>query len=374
MAYRIALIIDSLAGGGAEKVVQELAMAFTDAGHKAVIISLQGRSEYQISQSVSVRYLSEQTRVKYHKKSLRLKHARELKACISELEKEFGEFDLILSNLDEAHYIVSACELPNTHYIIHNAIKGTLKRAILMGPSKYFRQRRLFKSLNHKSLICVSKGLEQELKSQALFSPQTIKHIYNPFDLDKIIQLSKEKNEAIPNQKYLIHVGRYARQKRHDLLFKAFRGIPSEYKLVCLGANVKALSKLAKKEGILDRLILPGFQQNPYNWIAKAECLVLSSDFEGFGNVLMEALVCGTRVVSTKCQFGPEEILTGELKQFLVPVGDPHKICETIGRALKSPRPSLSPEKINQFLPDAIAAQYLKLIPQKSPLKGLQYG
>jgi glycosyltransferase involved in cell wall biosynthesis len=67
---------------------------------------------------------------------------------------------------------------------------------------------------------------------------------------------------------------------------------------------------------------ITGFQRNPFPWYAKASALVHASDFEGFGNVLVEALASGTPVVSTDCPFGPREILTGSLSRFLSPCGD----------------------------------------------------
>jgi glycosyltransferase involved in cell wall biosynthesis len=76
------------------------------------------------------------------------------------------------------------------------------------------------------------------------------------------------------------------------------------------------------------------FRQNPYPWIAGARLLVLSSDYEGFPMVLIEALACGTPVVSTDCPHGPGEILTGELARWLVPVGDSRALAERITAAL----------------------------------------
>jgi hypothetical protein len=200
--YRIALVIDSLAGGGAERVVIELAQAFIDAGHVAVIISLQTRQQYQPSSAIPVHFLYTEARVKLYKKADRDKHASKLTALLHGLEREHGQFDLILSNLDEAHFILSACHFQNVRYLVHNAITQTLKRAIKMGPAKYLRQRRLFKCLNHQNVVAVSKGLAKELGSLSLFRPSSVKQIYNPFDYQLIARLAQKKNHQLPDQEY----------------------------------------------------------------------------------------------------------------------------------------------------------------------------
>jgi glycosyltransferase involved in cell wall biosynthesis len=88
--------------------------------------------------------------------------------------------------------------------------------------------------------------------------------------------------------------------------------------------------------GVSDRVILPRFKTNPYPWIKNAELLALSSDFEGLPTVLIEAIVCGTKVVSTNYPHGPNEILLDDLSQYLVTPEDAHQLAITINNALKA--------------------------------------
>jgi len=114
--------------------------------------------------------------------------------------------------------------------------------------------------------------------------------IYNPFAIAHIKSLSNETTEQLPTEKYIVHVGRAAKAKRHDVLFAALKLLESPIKLVCLTGNTKKLRKLSEKMGISERVILPGFTTNPYPWIKNAELLALSSDFEGLPTVLIEAI------------------------------------------------------------------------------------
>jgi glycosyltransferase involved in cell wall biosynthesis len=103
---------------------------------------------------------------------------------------------------------------------------------------------------------------------------------------------------------------------------------------------------LIAQAGLERRVTVADFQANPYSWMAGAELLVLCSDHEGLPNVLIEALACGTRVVSTDCPSGPREILRGELARGLVPCGDVAALAAAMQSALAAPRPE----------PEAVAA------------------
>ena len=87
--------------------------------------------------------------------------------------------------------------------------------------------------------------------------------------------------------------------------------------------------------GLGKKVIFQAYTDNPYAWIRHADLFVFSSDFEGFGRVLAEALIIGTPVVSTDCPTGPSEILTGVLKDFLVPPGDVNALASKIREALQ---------------------------------------
>jgi glycosyltransferase involved in cell wall biosynthesis len=105
---------------------------------------------------------------------------------------------------------------------------------------------------------------------------------------------------------------------------------------------------LIAQKGLEHRVTVAGFQPEPYPWMAGADLLVLCSNHEGLPNVLIEALACGTRVVSTDCPSGPREILRGALARGLVPCGDAAALAATMHTALAAARPD--PESVAAIL------------------------
>jgi glycosyltransferase involved in cell wall biosynthesis len=139
----------------------------------------------------------------------------------------------------------------------------------------------------------------------------------------------------------VLGVGRLGRIKNFPLLVKAFaRVLPSrDCRLVILGEGKHRarLLALAQKLGVDHAMDLPGFVHNPIAYMARAKLFVLSSRWEGFGNVLVEALACGTPAVSTDCPSGPSEILQNGRYGPLVPVDDEAALAEAMLECLAHP-------------------------------------
>jgi glycosyltransferase involved in cell wall biosynthesis len=112
----------------------------------------------------------------------------------------------------------------------------------------------------------------------------------------------------------------------------------------------------------------PAFAKNPFPYMAHARVFALSSAWEGFGNVVLEALACGTRVVSTDCSSGPAEILDGGTYGTLVPVGDVAALAEALARALEAPA---DPHSIQQRRERALAFSHEKIAEQYLHALGL---
>jgi glycosyltransferase involved in cell wall biosynthesis len=114
--------------------------------------------------------------------------------------------------------------------------------------------------------------------------------------------------------------------------------------------------------GLEEEVAMLGFVDNPYSYMAKANVFVLSSRWEGFGNVVVEALAVGTPVVSTDCESGPAEILAQGKYGELVPIGDPSAMATAILNVLSGQVPHIDPSWLEQFSLEPIAKQYLKIM------------
>lgn len=213
----------------------------------------------------------------------------------------------------------------------------------------------------------VSLGVVKDIARLSFMSSKKFKIIHNPiskrfytkkYDPKKIDSLW-----ACPPGARIIHVGSFKSQKNHTLLLNSFSNldIPNA-RLMLLGEGDKkiSISYLARKLGIADKVIFVGFQENPYPFYKSADLFVLTSDYEGFGNVIVEALASGTPVVSTDCPSGPAEILDNGRYGLLVPVRDEGSLTKAIRLQLKSPvNKKLLKKRASDFSANLSAKKYL---------------
>ena len=164
--------------------------------------------------------------------------------------------------------------------------------------------------------------------------------IYNPLaaveDDQSTINLPKG---ADPNKKWIISIGRLTYQKGFDILLSAFQRIAYKYpdwQLLILGEGELRLEleNLRDKLGLTYQVFLPGLLDNPFPFLKQSKLFVLSSRFEGFGNVLIEAMACGLPVISTDCPSGPREIIRNSVNGILVPNEDMPALAATMDRLM----------------------------------------
>jgi len=137
----------------------------------------------------------------------------------------------------------------------------------------------------------------------------------------------------------IVSVGRLSPEKDQLLIVEAMARSPDmgQARLVLVGDGPlrPAIEKRMMQLGLTDRIVLAGHQDDPYAWLLNAQLAVCSSRFEGLGNAVIEALACGTPVVSTDCPWGPREILANGVFGELVPVGDADRLGAAMARALR---------------------------------------
>lgn len=166
--------------------------------------------------------------------------------------------------------------------------------------------------------ITVSKMARYDLISNYKLKSEKVKCIYNFLNIDKIFELSKESIEKEYSHLFtgrtIINVGRLNYQKGHWHLIKALKVLTlkiPDIKLVIIGDGElkQRILELVKNLNLENNVFLLGFRPNPFKYIAKSDCFVLSSLYEGFPNVLVEALACSSCIVSSDCKSGPRELL-----------------------------------------------------------------
>lgn len=169
-----------------------------------------------------------------------------------------------------------------------------------------------------------------------------------------------------PSGGRIVTVGSLKAQKNHPLLLHALARVShldACLTIVGAGAAEAELRRLAAELGIAERVVLAGFHPDPTPFYNTADLFVLSSDYEGFGNVIVEALAQGLPVVSTDCPSGPGEILEGGRWGALVPVGDADALAAAIDRALETPHdPAALRRRAADFAPEIAARKYLDLL------------
>ena len=167
--------------------------------------------------------------------------------------------------------------------------------------------------------------------------------------------------------KRILSVGRLKASKNFALLIGSFRRLLSrmDARLMILGTGELAedLASHIAALGLTGKVILPGHVADPVPFYLSADLFVLSSNYEGFGNVIVEALACGLPVVSTDCPGGPREILDYGRYGHLVPVGDEVALEAAIAASLSSAKDSTKlKSRAAEFSPEISAQQYLDLL------------
>jgi glycosyltransferase involved in cell wall biosynthesis len=217
-------------------------------------------------------------------------------------------------------------------------------------------------------LIAVSQGVKQDMRCLGGFTDSQVRVIYNP----AATGISPKPEPKNARQKmwgtgfdhHFLSVGALKEQKDHATLIRAFALLPESLnaKLTILGEGpLRAeLEALVQQLGLQNRIAMPGFVVDTYPWYRTADLFVLSSRWEGFGNVIVEALECGVQVVSTDCQSGPAEILENGRIGRLVPIQKPAALAASMATALTEPVDrKILMRRARDFLASNIANQYL---------------
>ncbi|MGO9614113.1 MAG: glycosyltransferase [Dissulfurispiraceae bacterium] len=191
-------------------------------------------------------------------------------------------------------------------------------------------------------IIVASEGLREECIVKYQAERKKIATVHNSVDVESIEKLSAEAFDCVDGRgTYVISTaGRLAAEKNIDVLFKAFAMLRKDMKaklwVIGEGPERLHLESLAASLSIDNDVVFLGFQENPYKFIKKSDAFVHTSLFEGFGNVILEAMACGVPVVATDCPFGPREMIDNMKNGILVPMSDDNALAEALRIVLQS--------------------------------------
>lgn len=194
-------------------------------------------------------------------------------------------------------------------------------------------------------LISLSEGVRQELITDMVLREEQIITIPNPVAVKTIreqVQEAGRKPAPWAGQLQgprILAVGRMVQQKAYDVLLNAVAGLNENTHLVILGEGPDraALSAQAARLGIAERVAMPGFVEDTAPYYAHADVFALSSRWEGFGHVIVEAMAAGLPVVSTDCPYGPADIIIPGETGLLVPPENPRELGNVLGEVLADP-------------------------------------
>ncbi|MCF8469394.1 MAG: glycosyltransferase [Parvibaculum sp.] len=220
-------------------------------------------------------------------------------------------------------------------------------------------------------IVAVSGGVAERVLSVPGVRPERVHVIHNPCWTPGIAARAAEAADhpwlGEGGPPVILSAGRLEAQKDFGTLIRAFAALLQrrEARLIILGEGSlrSALEAQARQLGIEDSISMPGFIPNPFSFMARASVFALTSRHEGFGNVLVEAMACGTPVVSTDCPSGPSEILEGGRLGPLVPVGDADALAAALEQQIDHPTAASSLQaRAREFSTEIAADAYLALL------------
>lgn len=352
-------VIQAIVGGGAERVVLNLAKLLQPK-HRVSIITFDAAKEYDIDFEVDFLVFNHH---KYHQGKYQalprdIRHriiSNRLDRFIKKNLSSPNEDIFVLANLPSAEFFLKHSRFRGA-YIIHSTLYRNRKDTV--SPASWKRKaKREFSVYGKKPCIAVSDGVKQDMLNT--LPGISVRTIYNPVIPSVLIEKSSQSSKKKLPESYVIHVGRFCKEKRHDLLIDAYykSNIQTPLVLVGKGELESSIRTQIKDLGLEKKVILAGFIKNPYPYVSKAKFMVLSSEVEGLPTVLLESLALGTPAISFDCPSGPSEILP---PSNLAPHLDVDRLAQLISSANQNPNAFQSPLG-TQFSDDSIIKEYEKI-------------
>jgi len=357
----IAFFLPTLAGGGAERVIVNLAEGISERRLPVdlVVATAEGPFLSQLSPSVRL--------VDLHAGRV----LRSIVPLVRYLRRERPR--VLISSMGHANVVaVWAARLARRRtpviVTVHNTMSQSTPQQGLAGRVWPHLLRTFYPWADR--IVAVSRGAADDLARTVGLPRNEVEVVYNPVITPAMMAVAGRAPDHPwfgPGQPpVILGVGRLTNQKDFATLIRAFaelrRSRSARLMILGEGEERRALEVLIREHGLTDDVALPGFRDDAIAYMAGSALFVLSSAWEGLPTVLIEALAAGTRVVSTDCPSGPREILQDGRLGALVPVGDAAALARAMNDALERPSERVPHQVLRPFTRDASIDHYLSLI------------
>ena len=362
----VSIFLHDLRGGGTERTFLRLARGMLEKGHSVEIALIRDYNDYRSEVPEGARIV--------------ILDSRRVAAGIPRYARHLTETrpKSVVSALTHVNVAAITARQLSRHkppLIVSERNQFSIKRSIALNLTTrvaYALAPRFYRYAD--KVVCVSRDQADDVRNSTGLSHDKVITIHNPsYDLKSVERKNEKPTHPWfikPNStiKTIIAVGRLNPQKGFDTLISAIAKLRNRMnvRLAIFGEGTErpVLEAQALRLNLDESIFqMPGFTQNPFALFARADLFVLPSRFEGFPNVLVEAMACGTPIVATDCPSGPREIVGSQDLNRLVPVDDVDQLASEMQRQLIDPTP---PEHLqaraSQFSVDAATSKYLKVL------------
>lgn len=311
---KILFVLPNLAGGGAERVTLNLCRGLNKCKYEIILCLLKKEGDYinEIPDGIKVIDLNI-SRVRYSFFSLIYVFFK-------------VRPDIVFSTIGHFNAFIGA-----TKFFVPKEIKFIAREANIISQKKYSLFIKWFYKFFYKNfnlIICQSQDMVDDLnKFLPMLKTKTVK-INNPVNYEDIRSKNRYNEEELFPEGVinLLTVGSCTYQKGYDMLLESlarFQNI-NRFHLTIIGKGelLESTKKLSEKLNIKDNVSFLGFKENPYNYMSQADIFISSSRYEGFPNVVLESLVCGTPVIGNNYLGGINEIITHDIMGAIIDIND----------------------------------------------------